>query len=261
MIIGGREYIDRSMSAGVAIPIGTVPPVGGVALRRQNVARIRVGDDGGAWRVILAPLIFQEQVPGDILDLSSGVPRKPLALVSFGTAGVMNREVEVDWPANGGSFTVWGDSVDVDVQIPSTWISGFGNAQIIASATIVPCESPSGTRPTRTIYTGLVPGALAFSQAIPVPRFARSFRWYQVINLSAANVNQPITWYACLDAGLAVATMANPDATYSVVPTPPNWAPDGIQLAPDARFLTFQNRAPGAGDSLGLAVQFSLDLG
>lgn len=253
-------YIDRISQQGIVIPIGTAPPTGGVSNRRQNVARVRV-DVGEAmgWRVVMAPLVFNEPAPGMILDFTSGIPNKPQAIVSFGTDGIQ-QEAIVDWPAGGGMFSVWGDAVSVDAQIPNTWITGLLPASISLGGVITPDVGIGGLRATKSAYTGLIAGAGAFSAAIPVPRFAKSFRWHQAINLAAGNVACPVTWYGTIDAGIAAPTQTTPTGVYTSAET--TWPDaDGIPLLPDTRFIVLQNNAAAVGDSISLTVEFCLDLG
>lgn len=251
-------YIDRIAQQNVSFPIGlaaTVQP------RRANVARVRVAEgEAMGWRVVLQPIVFQEPFPGSILDFTSGLPNKPQAIVSFGADGV-NQEVIVDWPANGGMFSVWGDNVTVDLSIPQTWITGLLPASVSAGASITPDANGGGLRATRTLYTGLLAGGGAFMPAgMRIPPFARSFRWHQQINLSAANAAIPIAWFTTIDAGLAVATQTTPGGQYTS--SERTWPDaDGITLPPDARFLLFQNNAAAVGDQVSLLVEFALDLG
>lgn len=253
-------YIDKIAQQGIVIPIFTSVPAGGVALRRQNVARVRVeAGEAQSWRVILQPLVFREPTPGDILDFTSGVPNKPLAIVTFGTDGVQ-QTADVDWPINGGAFTVWGDAVTVDVQIPNTWITGIGPSSVVAGAAIVPAGESNGIMASRCAYSGLVPGAAAFSGPIPVPPFAKAFRWHQSLNLAAGNTPCPITWYATIDLPLAVAVQTSPTGVFTSSPT--TWPSDyGFTLTPDARYVIVQNNRALVGDSISLTLEFLLNLG
>lgn len=251
-------YIDRIAQPNVVIPIGTIPPVGGVSNRRQNVARVRVEDgEAQSWRVVMAPIIFSEPFPGAIIDVTSGIPNKPQAIVTFGVDGVY-QEVRVDWPAGGGMFSVWGDSVVVDCQIPDTWITSLPPAQVSVSGAVVPDATAGSLRPSKSAYTGLVTNG-NFSAPIPVPNGAKSFRWHQAINLSVGNVAIPITWYGTIDAGIAAPTQTTPAGTYTTAER--TWpGPDGIPLLPDTRFLVFQNNG-AAGQDCSMTIEFVMDLG
>lgn len=248
-------YIDRISQQGITIPIG-LAAVGND--RRQNVARVRV-DAGEAmgWRVVLAPIVFQEAFPGAILDFTSGDPNKPQAIVTFGADGTYT-EVAVDWPSQGGMFSVWGDSVTVDWQIPRTWIAGVLPASVAAGAVICPDPAGGGLLAAKCAYSGLVVDG-AFSPLIPVPRMARAFRWHQQINLSAGNTPIPIEWYGILDGGGAVPTFTTPTGQFTSSPL--TWPSDaGISLPGDTRFVQFHNSG-AAGDDLSLTVEFLMDLG
>ena len=254
------QYIDRISQQGISVDIGLAPVAGGANVRRQNVARVRVHEGyARGWRVVLAPIVFNEPFAGAILDFTSGDPNKPAAIVTFGADGTYT-EIVVDWPSQGGMFSVWGDSVTVDWQIPNTWIAGALPASVAAGAVISPESNGGGLRATRCVYTGLVVGgAAAFSAPIPVPRMARAFRWHQQINLGAGNPQIPIAWYGTMDSGLAVPTFTTPATPFTS--SPATWPSDeGIELPVDTRFLVFQNLG-AAGQDLSMTVEFLLDLG
>lgn len=250
-------YIDRISQQGISVNIGLAAVQQD---RRQNVARVRV-EDGEAigWRVVLAPIVFTEPFPGAILDFTTGDPNKPQAIVTFGADGTYT-DVAVDWPSQGGMFSVWGDSVTVDWQIPRTWIAGALPASVAAGAVITPDPNGGGLRASKCAYSGLVAGAGAFSPLIPVPRMARAFRWWQQINLAAGNVAAPISFYGILDGGGAVPTFTTPAGAFTS--SPGSWpSDDGISLPGDTRFLQFQNNQAAVGDSVSLTIEFLLDLG
>lgn len=254
------RYLDRYAAQNVRIDLGLLPVAGGVANRRQNVARVRV--DGGqamGWRVTLAPLVINEPFSGAVLDFTSGLPNKPRAYVTFGTDGV-NQEVVVDWPVGGASFSVWGDTVTVDGEIPATWATATLPANVALAASVSPDANGGGLRATFSQYTGLVDGAGAFSAGLAIPKFARSFRWHQAINLLAAGTAIPIAWFSTMDSGLAVPTQSTPYGVYTSSES--TWpSDDGLTLPPDARFLMFQNMAAGVGNRLSMTVEYCLDLG
>lgn len=254
------RYLDRWNGQNIRIDLGLLPVVGGVANRRQGVARVRVAPgEAMGWRVTLAPLVIAEPFSGAVLDFTSGLPNKPRAYVTFGTDGV-NQEVAVDWPVGGASFSVWGDAVTVEGEIPSTWITGALPASVALAASVSPDANGGGLRATFSQYTGLVDGAGKFSNKLAVPAFARSFRWHQQINLLAAGTAIPIAWFTTMDSGLAVPTQSTPYGVYTSSET--TWpGDDGITLPPDARFLLFQNMAPLPADRVSMTVEYCLDLG
>lgn len=259
------KYIDRIQQQNVRVDLALAPAVGGVDVRRQGVSRVRVApEDARSWRVVLAPLVITEPFAGSVLDFTSGVPNKPRARITYGADGVSS-VVDVDWPVGGAMLSAWGDSVQVDGIIPDTWITGALPASVALACTIQPDASGGGLRATRSVYSGLVLGGGVFSAGIPVPAGARAWRWHQSINLSAGNTPCPITWYAVMDAGLAVAVQTTPSGIYTSSES--TWpSDDGITLSPDARFILFSNDSGGGGlppppFGVSLTVEFCLDLG
>jgi hypothetical protein len=252
-------YLQRIAQQGIVFDLGLAPPVGGVANRRRQVAQVQVpAGDARGWRVVLSPLTIAEPAPGMVIDFTSGIPNKPMAHVRFGTDGI-TQDVSVDWPIGGGMFSVWGDNVLLECQIPDTWITGLLPASVNTGGIITPESGVGGLRATKSAYSGLVAGGGAFSAGIAVPRFAKSFRWHQAINLSATNAAAPMTWFGTIDSALAAPTQTTPDGVYTSAEQ--SWPDaDGIPLLPDTRFLVFQNNAP-IGDSVSVTVEFCLDLG
>lgn len=253
------RYLDRWNGQNIRIDLGLLPVVGGVANRRQGVARVRVepGEAMG-WRVVLAPLVISEPFAGAVLDFTSGVPNKPRAIISYGVDGV-NQSVTVDWPAGGAMLSVWGDAVSVEGEIPSTWVTGALPASVALAASIAPDANGGGLRATFSQYTGLVKEA-AFSNGLPIPAGARSFRWHQSINTLATGAAIPIAWYTTMDSGLAVPVQTTPKDVYTSSES--TWpSGDGITLPPDARFLLFENRQTVPPAFLSMTVEYCLDLG
>lgn len=252
-------YLDRIAQQNVRIDLGKLPVVGGVANRRQNVARVRVAPGNAmGWRVVLAPLVFAEPFPGAIIDFTSGVPNKPRAIVTYGTDGV-NQQAVVDWPAGGAMFSVWGDTVTIDGEIPATWVTGALPASVALAAAVTPDASGGGMRATFSQYTDLIAGG-AFSGGLPIPANARSFRWHQSINTLATGAPIPIAWFTTMDSGLAVPTQSTPYGVYTSSET--TWpSDDGITLPPDARFVLFENRQTVPPAFLSMTVEYCLDLG
>ena len=254
------RYLDRWNGQNVRVDLGLLPVVGGVANRRQGVARVRVepGEAMG-WRVVLAPLVISEPFAGAVLDFTSGLPNKPRAIISYGVDGV-NQSVTVDWPAGGAMLSVWGDAVTVDGEIPSTWVTGALPASVALAASIAPDANGGGLRATFSQYTGLVKSG-GFSAGLPIPAGARSFRWHQQISTDATGAPVPIAWFTTLDSGLAVPTQTTPYGVYTSSET--TWpSDDGITLPPDARFLLLENRNPVAPPTfVSLTVEYCLDLG
>ena len=198
-----------------------------------------------------------------IVDFTIGVPTKPKALVRWGFDGIM-RETLIDWPVGGGSVNVWGDSVTVTLVIPATWQAAFAGTVLTSGGFIAPGAVAGGMRPTFSVggvrAGGTVVGAGAFSTTILVPDFARSFRWHQQINLRASGTAIPISWFATMDVGLAAPVQTTPAGEYTS--SERTWpGPDGLTLAPDAAAMVYQNNALLVGDSVGLAIEFVLDLG
>lgn len=253
------HYLNYVAQGVVEVPIPTVPTIGGAALRTQQVAEVKVRkQDAGDWRVVLLPIVQSNQ----IVDFTLGVPSKPRALVRWGFDGVMC-ETLIDWPVRGGSFNVWGDNVTLALVIPGTWQAAFPLAKVTSGGFIAPGSVAGGMRPTFSVggnlAGGTVVGAGAFSTIILVPNFARSFRWHQQVNLGAGAAI-PISWFATMDAGLAAPVQTTPSGQYTS--SERTWpGPDGITLSPDAVAMVYQNNAVLAGDSVGLAVEFVLDLG
>lgn len=255
-----EDYILRIAQQGISFDLGLIPPVGGVSNRRRQVAQVQVppGEARG-WRVVMSPLVITEPAPGMVIDFTAGIPNKPQCHVRFGTDGI-TQDVAVDWPIGGGMFSVWGDNVLIECQIPDTWVTGLLPASVNTGGIITPESGVGGLRATKSAYTGLVAGAGAFSAAIPVPRFAKSFRWHQAINLSATNAPAPIAWFGTIDSGIAAPTQTTPSGVYTSAEA--SWPDaDGIPLLPDTRFILFQNEAVAVGDSVSLTVEFCMDLG
>lgn len=253
------RYQDRWNGQNIRIDLGLLPVVGGVANRRQGVARVRVAPgEAMGWRVVLAPLVFAEPFPGAILDFTSGLPNKPRAIIEFGVDGV-TQTVTVDWPAGGAMLSVWGDAVTVTGEIPSTWITGALPASVALGASIAPDANSGGLRATFSQYTGLVLSG-AFSAGLPIPAGARSFRWHQAINTLGTGAAIPLAWYTTLDSGLAVPTQTTPTGVYTSSET--TWpSGDGITLPPDARFLLVENRQTVPPANVSLTVEYCLDFG
>lgn len=255
-----QNYVTRIAQQGISFDLGLAPPVGGVSNRRRQVAQVQVprGEARG-WRVVMSPLTIIEPAPGMVIDFTSGIPVKPTCHVRFGTDGI-SQDVPVDWPIGGGMFSVWGDNVLIECEIPNTWVTGLLPASVNTGGIITPESGVGGLRATRSAYSGLVPGAGAFSAAIPVPRFAKSFRWHQAINLAAGNTPAPITWYGTIDSGIAAPTQTTPTGVYTSAEQ--SWPDaDGIPLLPDTRFLVMQNNRAAVGDSVSVTVEFCQDLG
>lgn len=254
------NYIQRIAQAGISFDLGLAPPVGGVSNRRRQVSLVQVpGGQARGWRVIMSPLVIIEPARGMVIDFTSGIPNKPTCHVLFGTDGIV-QEVPVDWPIGGGMFSVWGDTVRIECEIPNTWVTGLLPASVNTGGIITPESGVGGLRATRAVYSGLVPGAGAFSNPIPVPLFAKSFRWHQSINLAAGNVAAPLAWFGTIDSGLAAPTQTTPNGVYTSAEA--TWpTDDGIPLLPDTRFLVFQNNALLVGSSVSVTVEFCLDLG
>lgn len=265
------HYIDQINRQGVTIPISTVPPAGGVSNRRQNVARVRVPkDQAQSWRVILPPLVVTEPSPGMLVNFTQGLPDKPRAVVTFGTDGIQ-QEAIVDWPMGGSMFTVFGDSVVVDVVIPDQWIAGVAGVQVTTGGSITPNGTAGSVRPTRSMFMGYMGGFVpvgGLSDVIQVPNFAKAFRWHENRNNGSAAAE--IQFFGLMDAALTVVVQQTPrfhtNGTVGAGSSPftsseSTWpGPDGITLSPESRFLIFQNNAD-SGEDVGLTAEFILDLG
>lgn len=252
------DYITQIATSGIAIPIFTAAPVGGVSQRQQEVCRVQVPpEQAQGWRVTLAPLQFVEASNGAITDFTSGMANKPRAIVTWGFQSI-TRTAVVDWPCQGGTFSVWGDNVQVQVQIPNSWIVPLGTAQVLPGAFVLPGPQASAP-PTASYTTNLIAGAAAFSTVVAVPAFARSFRWHQVINLGAGNTPCPVTFYGTIDAGGTAVSQTAPSGVYTSSEL--TWpSDDGLTLDPSTRFITVQNNRALVGDSIMLSLEFVLDL-
>lgn len=252
--------------------IATVLPssAGGVANRRTQVARVQVDTDKArGWSVVMSPIAFA----GFAVDPVLSAPEPILCALTWGWDAV-NFTAEIDWPAGGGRFDVWGDNVNVDLLIPASYQSDPAlptpdpSASVTAGATIQPGATLGGMRPTRSILMPLLVGG-TFSAPIPVPRFARAMRWHQVINLTAGNTPIPLFLAGSQDATLAFVTQTTP--TDAIVPGIANttggytssertWpGPDGWTLCPQTRFITIGN-LDVPGNDVSLRLEFVLDL-
>lgn len=246
------RYLDQVAIQSVSIQIGTAAAG---ANRRASVGRVRVAEeDARDWRVNLAPITFAEIAPGTVVDFTGGHPNKPRAYVNWGLGNVIQTAI-VDWPAPGGSFAVWGDTVTVDFELPATWVVASGNASVVTGAMIVP-HSGGKLRPTHSLYSGLIaPGA--FSNYLFVPPFARAFRWHEAVNGSGAHVEAPIAFLGYMDTGGFSPTQLTPHDVYTS--SERTWpSADGITLAADTRVINVENRSAA---NLGLTLEFVLDLG
>lgn len=253
-------YLNRLAKPSVSIPIFTTPPVGGVALRRQNVASVEVRpDDAGPWRVTLLPLQYQEQPGGQIVNFTFPFSTKPRAVLTWGHDAVVFT-TRIDWPVTGGSFNVWGDKVSIDLEIPDDWIAGLVPAAIVGGGFILPGNVAGGMRPTLTVWGGRTQGAGTFSAPIEIPQFARSVRWHQGFFLGGFGPAVPIRWGGAMDSGIAVPTFStNPGVFDSSERSWPG--PDGLTWPCDTRFLLWNNDTPLLADDLSLNLEFVLDLG
>lgn len=252
-------YLDYLAQPTVTIPVPTVATVGGAALRSQQVALVRVPKElAGDWRVVMMPILQSNQ----IVDFTLGVPTKPKARITWGFDGVVKTAL-VDWPVNGGHFSLWGDSITVECVIPNTWTAAFAGTVVNTGGYIAPGAVAGGMRPTFSVAGvnaggTVVPGA--FSTVITVPNFARSMRWHQQLNTSGGGGAIPIAWFATMDAGLAAPVQTSPTGVYTSSET--TWpGPDGLTLMPDAVAIVYQNNAPVPPANVSLALEFVLDLG
>lgn len=253
-------YLERTALQNFPFAIGTVALAAADQSRRKEVARVKVPtEDACSWRVTMAPILFNEIMIGGIEDFTSGLPNQPRGLLTWGADGTFNTAI-IDWPCGGGNLTVWGDYVSLTAIIPNTWIASGASppSSVTCGGQIVPGEIAGSLRPTFTQYTGLVVGG-AFSAFLPVPAFARSFRWHQQIN-TGASTPVPISWFGVLDSLGATVSQTTPDGPYTSSES--TWpGADGITLSPSTRFLTFENRLGIGLGSLSMFIEYCLDLG
>lgn len=238
--------------------------------RFRQVARVQVGKESArSWRVTLGPLTFRASAVNPVLGSAPII-----AEVQWGFDGALFA-AEIDWPAQGGHFNVWGDNVNVSLRIPSDFQTdpvlpaADPLTAVIGTAIIAPTATAGGPRPTRTLYTGTL-APLAFSAPLPVPAMAIAVRWHQFINLSATNAPIPLFFAGTQDAALLYPTQTTPtdivaasiaDVTGGYTTSERTWpSPDGITLHPLTRFLSVQNAGAVVGDDISLQIEFVLDL-
>jgi hypothetical protein len=242
----------------VRIPLLPGASVGGPNVRAGEVARVKVSKElARSWRVSLNPI---EPAPGTgITDITFGLPNKPHARVTWGFDGVVKQAL-LDWPMQGGSFSVWGDNVVLELMVPLTWLTtGAAPAFCQSAGYITPGAIRGGMRPTFTVPGGTVSGGGSFSPLVTVPNFARAVRWHQLVNTILANTSVPIAFNGIMDSGAIAVTFTTPADTYTS--SERTWpTPDGQTLTPDTNFLIWQCNGP-IGESLGLSFEFVLDLG
>lgn len=223
--------------------------------RTRQVARVVTGAmDACGWRVTLGPLAF--------LDLAVSAAAGAAGVVAHVTWGWDGTkfEADVDWPAGGTHFNVWGAEVTVDLVVPDTFAidpaaaGALPNTSVRGGAHISPSASAGGPSPTRTIWSGIVaPGA--FSGAIPVPAMASGLRWHQLDN-AGAGAALAISFQGAQNATFALLTQTTPTGVYTTSET--TWpSDDGITLHPSTRFVRVHN--DGA-SNLSLQLEFVLDL-
>lgn len=244
----------------VRIPLTPAPVVGGVNVRVQECARVHVNKElARDWRVSLNPIIPESG--GGIVDVTVGLPDKPRARITWGYDGVVKQAL-VDWPMQGGSFSLWGDNVILELVVPTTYLATGGVATACSSSGyITPNAIRGGMRPTFSVghAGGAVSSGGGFSTLIPVPAFARSVRWHQQVNTRAGNTAMPITINGIMDSGAAVVAFSTPNDAYTSSET--TWpTPDGIPLTPDTNFILWGANGI-VGDTLTMDLEFVLDLG
>lgn len=248
-------YIDYIALQGVTIPLTVLPaPVGGVANRRQNIARVRTAEPR-SWRVLLQPWVIASDSPQNFVTSDANFTNKPTAHVTFGADGV-TQDAEVDWHVNGGMFSCWGDSVTVDAGVPAQWgfVAPATFANVVCGGSIAPLATSGSVRPTKTLTTGLVAPA-ATTGAIAVPRFARALRWHSISTTNGANAPAAISWLFLLGTPIGQIPQVTPSGVYTTTELVQN---DGITFGPDVRFVRMANNSA---DSIRVAMEFVLDLG
>jgi len=255
------NWICQPVRADVVLPASA----GGVDTRAKECARVAVEREAArAWRVTLGPLDLSRTVVNPDSILTPGL--SPIsARIQWGFDGV-TETVDVDWPLRGGHVDLWGSEVNVQMIVPGAYRDdplepvADPQAQINGKATIVPAVSVGGPRVTRSIYTGTITEGM-FSDPIPIPPFARSVRFHQLVSSSGG---PPIP----LEIGVSQDAAANyPVQSYpsGVLTTDESTWPtdDGLTLSPLGRFLFVGNGSPVGPPFVQLSVwcEFVLDLG
>jgi len=233
--------------------IPTVAPTTNGSLREREVARMVANKaTSRGWRITLGPLVF---IGSSCAPTVGAAP--VIARVQWGFDS-QPMFAEVDWPAGGTHFNVWGDTVVITMVIPGDQRSdprfaADPTAGVQGSATIAPAASSGGPRPTRTFYTGDM--AAAASAVVPVPAMATAVRWHQLANANAGNAAAALD-ISGAQIGTAFPTFTTPSGVYTTSET--TWpSEDGLTLQPATRTTIWTNRSAA---NISLQVEYVLDL-
>lgn len=229
------------------------PPVGG----NQRLDR-----PIGPFAVTLSPITLEN---GANLSLAAGNEAQVFdyaALVKWGRGGV-NMTALVDWPMNGGTFVVNGDSLYVDawalLPISGIFSADFRDVglRVRMGAHATPLFSGSGRgslSPRRTMNIGAI-GIGASSGDVFVPPYSRRVKYVSNTNIVSSGVNTNLQ--------IAYRRFAATFANDLVIQTTVRSIIDttlAFDIPPQTQSITLTNLDPDTAIA-GAALVFDLDLG